>query len=179
MDYAAGQVFTLNKIAQLALAQEQPERAIEFADKSLRLSEGSGEQIQRALSMIVKGSAYSQTGQLVRAVPYYQEGVSLAEEADWFDKKGYNVVAISKDTCGSHKRYADKQGINYILASDPEYKFSEATDSIVEKSMYGRTFTGPSRSAFVIGIDGTILGAIEKVTPKEHAVELKELIERI
>ena len=108
-----------------------------------------------------------------------KQTLSLAEEADWFDNQGYNVVAISKDTCGSHKRYADKQGINYILASDPDYKFAEATDSIVEKSMYGRTFTGPSRSAFVIGTDGTILGIIEKVTPKEHAAELKELIERI
>lgn len=104
---------------------------------------------------------------------------SLATDWDWFDDKGYNVIAISKDTCGSHKRYAEKNEISYILASDPDYKFAEATDSIVEKSMYGKTFTGPSRSAFVISQDGTILGIIEKVTPKEHAAELKELIESL
>ena len=108
-----------------------------------------------------------------------KQTLSLAEVSDWFDGQGYHVLAISKDTCGSHKRYADKQGINYVLASDPDYKFAEATDSVVEKSMYGKTFVGPSRSAFVIGTDGTILGVIEKVTPKEHAAELKELIEGI
>jgi len=102
---------------------------------------------------------------------------SLAEHADWFDKKGYNLIAISKDSCGSHKNYAEKLGINYTLASDPDYLFSKATDSIVEKKMYGKTFDAPSRSAFVIDKDGTVLGIIEKINTKAHAEELKELIE--
>lgn len=104
---------------------------------------------------------------------------SLAEHAEWFDKNGINVVAISKDTCGSHKKYADKQGINYTLASDPEYKFSTATDSIIEKKMYGKTYNAPSRSAFVIDKDGTILASIEKINTKDHAGELKELVEKL
>lgn len=104
---------------------------------------------------------------------------SLAEHADWFNDKGYNLIAISKDTCGSHKNYAEKLGINYILASDPDYLFSKATDSIVEKKMYGKTFDAPSRSAFVIDIDGTVLGIIEKINTKAHAEELKELVESL
>ncbi len=105
-----------------------------------------------------------------------KQNASLAEEAGWFAEKGYNLIAISKDSCGSHMRYADKLGISYILASDPDYHFSNATDSVVEKKMYGKTYEGPSRSAFVIDTDGTILGVIEKVNAKEHASELKELI---
>lgn len=108
-----------------------------------------------------------------------RQTASLAEHSDWFAEKGVNLIAISKDTCGSHKRYADKQGINYILASDPEYKFSEATDSIVEKKMYGKTYTGPSRSAFVIDTDGTILAVIEKIDTKAHADELKTLVDSL
>jgi peroxiredoxin Q/BCP len=104
---------------------------------------------------------------------------SLAEHADWFDKKGYNLIAISKDSCGSHKNYAEKLGINYTLASDPDYLFSKATDSIVEKKMYGKTFDAPSRSAFVIDKDGTLLGIIEKINTTAHAEELKELIESL
>tara|TARA_R100001143_G_scaffold63590_1_gene72945 strand:+ start:7857 stop:8330 length:474 start_codon:yes stop_codon:yes gene_type:complete len=104
---------------------------------------------------------------------------SLAEHADWFDNKGYNLIAISKDSCGSHKNYAEKLGINYTLASDPDYLFSKATDSIVEKKMYGKTFDAPSRSAFVIDTDGTVLGIIEKINTKAHAEELKELIESL
>ena len=104
---------------------------------------------------------------------------SLADETGWFDEKGYNLVALSKDTCGSHKNYAKKLGISYTLASDPDYKFAEATDSIVEKKMYGKTFDAPTRSAYVIDTDGTVLGVIEKVNTKAHADELKELVESL
>ena len=100
----------------------------------------------------------------------------MAEHSDWFNNKGFNLVAVSKDGSRSHKNYAKKQGINYTLVSDPDYKFAEATDSIVEKKMYGKTFTGPSRSAFVIDSDGTILATVEKIDTKAHAEELKALI---
>jgi thioredoxin-dependent peroxiredoxin len=104
---------------------------------------------------------------------------SLAEHSEWFEDKGYNLVAISKDTCGSHKNYAEKIGINYTLASDPDHKFARATDSIVEKKMYGKTFEGPTRSAYVIDTNGTVLAIIEKIDTKAHAEELKELIESL
>ncbi|MGB0347451.1 MAG: peroxiredoxin [Balneolaceae bacterium] len=105
-----------------------------------------------------------------------KQNISLAEHASWFDEAGYNLVTISKDTCGSHKKYIAKHGIGYMIASDPEYKFSSATDSIVEKKMYGKVYEGPSRSAFVIDTDGTILAAIEKIDTKAHAEELKDVI---
>lgn len=104
---------------------------------------------------------------------------NLVEEKEWFEEKGYNLMAISKDSCGSHKNYAEKLDINYVLASDPDYKFAEATNSIVEKKMYGKTFNAPSRSAFVIDTDGTVLGIIEKINTNSHSDELKELINHL
>ncbi|MFU8812289.1 MAG: peroxiredoxin [Balneolaceae bacterium] len=104
---------------------------------------------------------------------------SLAEHADWFDEKGYNLIALSKDTCGSHQNYAEKLGISYILVSDPDFAFAKATDSIVTKKMYGKEFDAPSRSAFVLDTDGTVLATIKKVNTKAHAEELKELIETL
>lgn len=108
-----------------------------------------------------------------------KQNKSLAEESDWFDEKGYNLVAISKDSCGSHKNYAEKLDINYILASDPDYKFAEATDSIVEKNMFGNKYEAPTRSAYVIDTDGTVKEIIKKVNTKDHASELKELISNL
>ncbi|AXI99629.1 peroxiredoxin Q/BCP [Cyclonatronum proteinivorum] len=108
-----------------------------------------------------------------------KQNKSLAEHAPVFAEKGYNLIALSKDSCGSHKKYADKLGISYILASDPEHAFSSATDSIVEKKMYGKTYQGPSRSAFVIDTDGTVLGVIEKLKPADHAAELIGLIDSL
>lgn len=108
-----------------------------------------------------------------------KQNKSLAEHASWFDEHGYNLIAISKDTCGSHKNYAEKLGINYVLASDPEYKFAEATDSIVEKNMFGNKFEAPTRSAYVINTDGTVKAIIEKINTKDHASELKEVIQNL
>jgi len=62
------------------------------------------------------------------------------------------------------------------LASDPDKRFAEATDSLVEKSMYGRKYMAPTRSAYYLDTDGTILGIIEKLSPKNHAEELLELV---
>ncbi len=106
-----------------------------------------------------------------------RQNQSLAEHQNWFDEKGYNLIALSKDTCGSHKNYAEKFDINYILASDPDFKFAKTTDSVVEKKMYGKTFDAPSRSAFVIDTDGTVLSVIKKINTKDHAGELKDLVE--
>lgn len=108
-----------------------------------------------------------------------KQNQSLAEHAGEFEKRGYNLIAISKDSCNSHKNYADKLNIQYILASDPEFAFSNATGSIVEKKMYGKTFEGPSRSAFIIGKDATVLAVIEKIDPKNHASELLETIDSL
>src|SRR5436190_5924490 len=45
---------------------------------------------------------------------------SLASHAAEFDRAGYNLIALSRDTCGAHRRYAATKKITYTLASDPE-----------------------------------------------------------
>lgn len=101
---------------------------------------------------------------------------SLATHAEEFDRAGFNLVAVSRDTCGSHLRYARTKSITHILASDPEYKFARAADLLVTKSMYGRTFVGPARAAFILDCDGTVLGVVTKVDPDGHAAQLRKLI---
>jgi len=108
-----------------------------------------------------------------------RQTASLAEHQQWFEEHGYNLIALSKDTCGSHKKYAHKQGIGFRLISDPENAFAHAVDAMVEKKMYGKVYLAPARSAFVIDTDGTILAVIEKVDTKAHAEELKTLVESL
>lgn len=104
---------------------------------------------------------------------------SLAEHAAEFAKRGYNLVALSRDTCGSHLKYAVKKKITYTLASDPEDLFAKAADAIVEKSMYGKTYEGPARAAFVIGKNGVVLAVAEKVDTKDHAAQLHALLDTL
>jgi peroxiredoxin Q/BCP len=101
---------------------------------------------------------------------------SLVGVAAELDRAGYNLVALSRDTCGSHRKYAAKKRISYVLASDPDDRFAQATGSVVEKSMYGRTFTGPQRAAYVLAPDGMVLAVIEKVDTKDHAAQLRGVL---
>ena len=104
---------------------------------------------------------------------------SLAAHAAEFERAGYNLVAVSRATCGSHAKYAAKKKIRYTLASDPDDRFARAADSVVEKSMYGRKFTGPARAAYVLGRDGTVLAVVPKVDTSDHAAQLREVLARL
>jgi len=101
---------------------------------------------------------------------------SLVAHAGEFDRAGFNLIALSRDTCGSHLKYAVKKKIPYVLASDPGDLFAQAADSIVEKSMYGKTYQGPARAAFVLDKNGTVLAVAEKVDTADHAAQLRALI---
>jgi peroxiredoxin Q/BCP len=101
---------------------------------------------------------------------------SLVAHAAEFAKAGYNLIAISRDTPGSHVKYAAKKKIAYTLASDPSDLFAQAADAIVEKSMYGKKYFGPARAAFVLETDGTVLAVAEKVDTADHASQLKALV---
>lgn len=101
---------------------------------------------------------------------------SLAAQEDAFAQKGYKIVSVGKDTCASLIKYAQKLGITYILVSDPDMLFAQATDSLIEKSMYGKKYMGPTRSAYVFDADGVVTGIIEKVNAENHAAELLALI---
>lgn len=101
---------------------------------------------------------------------------SLVGYAAALDRAGFNLIAVSRDTVASHRRYAAKKGITYALASDPEDRFARATVSLVEKSMYGRKFIGPARAAYVLDRDGTVLAVIEKVDPANHAAQIQAAI---
>jgi peroxiredoxin Q/BCP len=101
---------------------------------------------------------------------------SLVAHADAFAKKGATIISIGKESGNKLTKYAQKLGITYILVSDPDMQFAQATDSLIEKSMYGKKYMGPTRSAYVFDANGTVTGIIEKVDAENHAAELLALI---
>lgn len=92
-----------------------------------------------------------------------RQTASLARHADEFRRTGYDLIAISRNTAGAQLRYAAANRIPFTLVSDPEDKFACAADAMIQKSMYGRTFSGPARSAFVLDANGTVLAVVEQV----------------
>jgi peroxiredoxin Q/BCP len=108
-----------------------------------------------------------------------KQTAGLAEHAASFARAGYDVISLSRDTCGSHERYAKAKRIGHTLVSDPDDQFARAADSIVEKSMYGKKYLGPARAAFVLEKDGTVLAVAEKVDTADHAAQLQALIKSL
>ena len=104
---------------------------------------------------------------------------SLRAHAAEFDRAGFNLIALSRDTCGSHGRYATAKNISFMLASDPEDRFAKAVDAMIPKKMYGRSYVGPARSAFIIDRDGTVLAVLDQVDAGNHAAQLKALIDTL
>ncbi len=104
---------------------------------------------------------------------------SLVAHAAALAKAGYDLVALSRDTCGSHQKYAVAKKITYVLASDPEDRFAKALDAVVEKSMYGKKYLGPARAAFVFDRKGKVLAVVEKVDTADHAAQLLAVLKTL
>lgn len=90
---------------------------------------------------------------------------------------GVDVVGVSRDSVKSHQRFAEKNSLPFPLLSDPELTAIQAYDVWHEKKLYGKTSMGVVRTTYVIGPDGTIIWAREKVKPDENAAELLDFLQ--
>jgi peroxiredoxin Q/BCP len=108
-----------------------------------------------------------------------KQTASLVAHADEISGLGWRILAVSRDTCASHAKYAAKIGANFTLVSDPEDKVSRSLDAIVEKSMYGKKYTGPARAAYLFDATGTTLAVIPKVDAPNHAAQVLAAIKAL
>ena len=86
------------------------------------------------------------------------------------------VIGVSPDSIKSHLKFKEKQGLNFILLSDPEHKLAEAFNVWTEKSMYGRKYMGIERSTFVLDENLNIIKEWRKVKVKGHVDEVIEYL---
>lgn len=100
----------------------------------------------------------------------------LAEHAKEFADLGYDIVMLSRDTASAHIKYSLANKIPFALVGDTKDLWAKAAESMVEKQMYGRTFLGPARAAWVIEPDGTLLALVEKVDTSAHAEQVRAMI---
>jgi len=82
------------------------------------------------------------------------------------------IVGISPDKPSKQAKFAQKYGLCFQLLSDPDHTTAEAFDVWREKSMYGRTYMGIERSAFLIDEQGKISDAWYKVSPADTPKKL-------
>jgi peroxiredoxin Q/BCP len=77
------------------------------------------------------------------------------------------IIGISPDAPEKQAKFDAKYGLGFPLLSDPDHAVAEAYGAWGEKSMYGKTYQGIIRSAFLVAEDGTIAQAWPKISPKD------------
>lgn len=96
------------------------------------------------------------------------EAKGFTEAKPEFDKLGFDLIGVSKDSLKKHENFIAKQELNVTLASDTEGVACEAYGVWVEKAMYGKKYMGIERSTFLISPKGEILDLWRKVKVKGH-----------
>ncbi|MEQ2442628.1 thioredoxin-dependent thiol peroxidase [Pseudoflavonifractor sp. CLA-AP-H29] len=93
-----------------------------------------------------------------------------------FARLGVPVIGVSKDSAASHRKFADKYSLPFILLSDPELAAIQAYDVWQEKKLYGKVSMGVVRTTYVIDGNGVIEKAIPKVKPDTNAAEILDYL---
>lgn len=97
-----------------------------------------------------------------------QEACDFRDRSEALTKKGAVVVGVSPDSVASHKKFKEKQGLPFLLLSDPGAAVAQQYGAYGEKVLYGKKTTGMIRSTFVIGPDGRLAAVYGKVSVKGH-----------
>ena len=98
--------------------------------------------------------------------------ICFSKHNDEFNKLGYKVIGVSKDTVASHSRFILKQNLNFMLLSDPTRQVLETYGVVKEKTMYGKKVKGTRRTTFIINEEGLISDIFYDVDPKTSTKEL-------
>ena len=86
------------------------------------------------------------------------------------------VLGISPDKPAKQAKFDQKHGLGFPLLADEDHAVAEAYGVWVEKSMYGRTYMGIERSAFLVDEDGALEQVWYKVSPKATPTNLLDAL---
>lgn len=89
-----------------------------------------------------------------------------------FNAKNVVIIGISKDSAASHKKFAQKYDLPFILLSDPELQAIGSYDVWQEKKLYGKVSMGVVRTTFIIDEQGNIEKIMPKAKPDTNAAEV-------
>jgi thioredoxin-dependent peroxiredoxin len=89
-----------------------------------------------------------------------------------FAKAGITVVGVSADPVKKQDAFKTKHQLTTPLASDETHEMLEAYGVWGEKSMYGRSYMGITRTTVLIDADGRVARIWPKVRIEGHAEEV-------
>lgn len=104
------------------------------------------------------------------------QATEFTEHLNDFDKLGYDIVGVSRDSVESHEKFITKYDLQIPLISDNDEKLCQYFDVIKEKNMYGKITLGLVRSVFVFDKDGTLTYAQRNLRAKGYTERLLDTL---
>ena len=105
-----------------------------------------------------------------------RQACAFAGAYEQFKDNDIIVIGISKDSVASHKKFAEKYELPFILISDKELVAIQAYGVWQEKKLYGKVSMGVVRTTFIIDENGDIEKVMPKVKPDTNAAEILEYL---
>jgi peroxiredoxin len=84
------------------------------------------------------------------------------------------VLGLSRDTIGAHKKFIAAQSFPFSLLADSKQEYLKRWGLIYEAKMYGKPVTKVRRTTVLNGADGVIQRVWQSVEPVGHAVQVLE-----
>lgn len=107
-----------------------------------------------------------------------RQACAFAANFEKFKETDAVVIGISKDSAASHRKFAEKYNLPFILLSDPDLQAIQAYGVWQEKKLYGKVSMGVVRTTYIIDENGTIENVMPKVKPDTNAAEILEYLEK-
>lgn len=107
-----------------------------------------------------------------------RQACAFAANFEKFKETDAVVIGISKDSAASHRKFAEKYNLPFILLSDPDLQAIQAYGVWQEKKLYGKVSMGVVRTTYIIDENGTIEKVMPKVKPDTNAAEILEYLEK-
>ena len=102
-----------------------------------------------------------------------REAVEFTGALEEFGRLNTVVIGVSADSVASHRKFAEKHGLNVTLLSDETHEVLEAYGVWQLKKLYGKEFWGTVRSTFLIDPEGTVAQVWRRVKVNGHVEAVK------
>lgn len=93
-----------------------------------------------------------------------------------FEALGVRIIGVSRDTMGSHERFAAKQELPFALIADPEETLCEQFGVMKMKNMYGKQVRSIERSTFLVDANGVLVQEWRGLRVPGHVDQVLEAV---
>lgn len=105
-----------------------------------------------------------------------REACDFRDRFEEFERAGVVVLGVSTDGMDSHRRFAEKQRLPFVLLSDEDASVSKMYGVYKQRNLYGKKYMGIERTTFVIDRTGRVAQIYPKVKVDGHIENLLEFV---